>query len=202
MNRILKTFEGFNKERLGKMILLNKTYIRKKSRFEIDDTQGYSDIISDLKNYDISKFKYDQKSYGIFIYPDEGYINLYRKLLKFTDEVEDTNLHFYITVLNTNNNQIDFDNGIPSILMGTSLAYKLYKLVITNNKFISSNIFSTKEDYNLWYNLLQDEDLYGIRSNTISVLIDKKCSDNELKDILSKFSGDLEFSDDLLLRIG
>ena len=97
---------------------------------------------------------------------------------------------------------MDFDGGVPVVLQGTSLGYNLYKLIIDKNNYVTSNRHSSEEAYNLWYNLLQDDNLYAITSNTISVLIKKDIDDITLKGILDKIKQrELEFDDDLKLKI-
>ena len=60
--KILETFEGFTKDNLDYLINNKKTYVRKDYRnIPIRKIQNL------VKNYDISKFKFIDKGYGIFI---------------------------------------------------------------------------------------------------------------------------------------
>ncbi len=167
-----------------------KTYVRKEYR----DTP-IRKIQKIVKDYDISNFKFIDKGYGIFIYPDVEFINLIKEL----DQNIDESLFFYIT-LTGDLNYVDFAEGVPPYLRGLSLAYKFYKMIINKNKFICSDRYSTLSAWNLWYSLLQDDNLYAITSNLRSCLIDKSVSDDELKSIIEKVCNDLsdiEMSDDL-----
>lgn len=192
--KILETFEGFTKDNLDYLINNKKTYVRKDYRnIPIRKIQNL------VKNYDISKFKFIDKGYGIFIYPDNNFIDLIKDL----DPSIDNSLFFYITITG-DLNYVDFAEGIPPYLRGLSLAYKFYKMLIKMNGFICSDRYSTLSAWNLWYNLLQDDDLYSITSNIRSCLIDKSISDVELKYTIEKVCNGLsniEMSDDLKDRL-
>jgi hypothetical protein len=188
--KILETFEGFTKDNLDYLVNNKKTYVRREWRnIPIRKIQKL------VKDYDISNFKFKDKGYGIFIYPDDKFIELVKEL----DSNVDESLFFYITVTG-NLNYVDFAEGIPPYLRGLSLAYKFYKMIIKMNGFICSDRYSTLSAWNLWYNLLQDEDLYAITSNLRSCLIDKNINDNKLKEVINKVSEnitDIEYSEDL-----
>jgi len=113
-------------------------------------------------------------------------------------------MRFYLT-LTGDLNQIDFSDGLPPYLRGLGVAYKLYKMTIEKNKYITSDRFSSLHAWNLWYNLLQDNDLYCFTSNIRSGLISKKVSDEELKEIVNKLSvgvENIEYDDDLKEKLG
>jgi hypothetical protein len=189
-DKILETFEGFTKDNLDYLVNNKKTYVRKEYR----DTP-IRKIQKIVKDYDISNFKFIDKGYGIFIYPDVEFINLIKEL----DQNIDESLFFYIT-LTGDLNYVDFAEGVPPYLRGLSLAYRFYKMIINKNKFICSDRYSTLSAWNLWYSLLQDDNLYAITSNLRSCLIDKSVSDDELKSIIEKVCNglsDIEMSDDL-----
>lgn len=190
----MKTFEGFTKENLDYLVNNKKTYIRKEYRkIPIRKIQKI------VKDYDISNFNFIDKGYGIFIYPDKEFIRLINEL----DVNIDDSLFFYIT-LTGDFNYVDFAEGVPPYLRGLSLAYKFYKKIIEMNSFICSDRYSTLSAWNLWYNLLQDTDLYGITSNLRSCLIDKNVSDDVLKNIVKKVNqniSNVEYSDDLKKRL-
>ena len=90
-----------------------------------DDTNEYNSLIVKIKEYDLSNFKIDDKSYGIFIYPDVDFLSLYEKLCNISNEYYDKDINFYITTNSSMNNLIDFDNELPNILKGASIGYKL-----------------------------------------------------------------------------
>jgi hypothetical protein len=194
-SKLLETFEGFTKDNLDYLVNNKKTYVRKDYRnIPIKKIQNL------IKDYDISNFKFIDKGYGIFIYPDNNFIDLIKDL----DPSLDNSLFFYITVTG-DLNYVDFAEGIPPYLRGLSLAYKFYKMMIKMNGFICSDRYSTLSAWNLWYNLLQDDDLYAITSKLRSCLIDKNISDDKLSgiiDMVSKDVDDIEYSDDLKERLG
>jgi hypothetical protein len=192
--KLLETFEGFTKDNLDYLVNNKKTYVRKEWRdIPIRKIQNI------VKNYDISNFKFIDKGYGIFIYPDTKFI----EIIKDLDPNIDESLFFYITV-SGDLNYVDFAEGIPPYLRGLSLAYKFYKMIIKMNGFICSDRYSTLSAWNLWYNLLQDNDLYAITSNLRSCLIDKNISNDKLLEIIeivSKDVDDIEYSEDLKERL-
>jgi len=193
-NKILETFEGFTKDNLDYLVTYKKTYVRKDYR-----DKPIRKIQKVIKDYDISKFKFIDKGYGIFIYPDKEFLELIKKL----DTSIDSSLFFYITVTG-DLNYVDFAEGVPPYLRGLSLAYKFYKMIIKMNGFICSDRYSTLSAWNLWYNLLQDEELYAITSNLRSCLIDKNISAENLKEIVEKVTKDvdnIEYSDDLKIKL-
>jgi hypothetical protein len=193
-DKILETFEGFTKDNLDYLVNNKKTYVRKEFRdIPIRKIQKI------VKEYDISNFKFIDKGYGIFIYPDNKFIELIKEL---DSNIEDA-LFFYITVTG-DLNYVDFAEGIPPYLRGLSLAYKFYKMIIKMNGFICSDRYSTLSAWNLWYSLLQDEELYAITSNLRSCLIDKNISDDKLKEVINKLSEntiEIEYSEDLKERL-
>jgi hypothetical protein len=194
---IVKTFEGFTKDNLDYLVTYKKTYVRQQFRDRGIDLNKIQKIV---KEYDISNFRFDDKGYGIFIYPDTNFI----ELLKQLDPRVDDNMRFYLT-LTGDMNQIDFSDGLPPYLRGLGVAYKLYKMTIEKNKYITSDRFSSLHAWNLWYNLLQDENLYCFTSNIRSGLISKKVSDEELKEIINKLSvgvENIEYDDDLKEKLG
>lgn len=192
--KLLETFEGFTKDNLDYLVNNKKTYVRKNYRdIPIRKIQNI------VKEYDISNFKFIDKNYGIFIYPDSKFIEIIKNL----DPNIDDSLFFYITVTG-DLNYVDFAEGIPPYLRGLSLAYKFYKMIIKMNVFICSDRYSTLSAWNLWYNLLQDDELYAITSNLRSCLIDKNVSDDKLSEIIIRIStgvNDIEYSDDLKERL-
>jgi hypothetical protein len=193
-DKILETFEGFTKDNLDYLVNNKKTYVRKEFRdIPIRKIQKI------VKEYDISNFRFIDKGYGIFIYPDNKFIELIKEL----DPNIDNSLFFYITVTG-DLNYVDFAEGIPPYLRGLSLAYKFYKMIIKMNGFICSDRYSTLSAWNLWYSLLQDEELYAITSNLRSCLIDKNISDDKLKEVINKLSEntiEIEYSEDLKERL-
>jgi len=194
---IVKTFEGFTKDNLDYLVAYKKTYVRQQFRDRGIDLNKTQKIV---KEYDISNFTFDDKGYGIFVYPDKKFV----ELLKQLDPRVDDNMRFYLT-LTGDMNQIDFSDGLPPYLRGLGVAYKLYKMTIEKNKYITSDRFSSLHAWNLWYNLLQDEDLYCFTSNIRSGLISKKVSDEELKEIVNKLSvgvENIEYDDDLKEKLG
>ena len=194
---IVKTFEGFTKDNLDYLVTYKKTYVRQQFRDRGIDLNKIQKIV---KEYDISNFRFDDKGYGIFIYPDTNFI----ELLKQLDPRVDDNMRFYLT-LTGDMNQIDFSDELPPYLRGLGVAYKLYKMTIEKNKYITSDRFSSLHAWNLWYNLLQDENLYCFTSNIRSGLISKKVSDEELKEIINKLSvgvENIEYDDDLKEKLG
>ena len=136
------------------------------------------------------------------IYPDDKFKNLITDLNNSIEQKIPTNIDFYITIDKSNLNQIDFDKGIPLILRGVGLGYKLYKLIISHFDYITTNRYSTFLAYNIWYKLMMDEDLYCYTSNFSSGVISKQITDEKLKKILDKIKIiDLIFDSELEQKI-
>lgn len=194
--RLLETFEGFTKDNLDYLVKNKKTYVRKHYR---EGGVPIKDIQRRIKDYDISLFRFDVKSYGTFIYPDQEFIRLIKEL----DGTVDDSMFFYITV-SGDMNYVDFSEGVPPYLRGLSVSYKIYRRLIRMNDFICSDRYSTLSAWNLWYNLLQDEELYALTSPVRSCLIDKKVSDERLREIIGVVTSGVEafeVSDDLKERL-
>lgn len=192
--KLIKLFESFTKDNLDYLIKYKNIYVKPINKIIKSNT-----IFNKIKNYNISNFNIVEKNYGIFIYPDKEFIELCKKV----DDTVDENLLFYITI-NGEFNQIDFTEGIPEQLRGLSIGYKIYKLIIDKFLWITSNKFSSISAYNLWYNLLQDEDLYCFTSSHTSGLISKKINDEELLKIINKIKMnfiDIEYDDELINKI-
>lgn len=195
--RLLGTFEGFTKDNLDYLVKNKKTYVRKHYR---EGGVPIKDIQRRIKDYDITLFRFEVKSYGTFIYPDVEFIRLIKEL----DGTVDDSMFFYITV-SGDMNYVDFSEGVPPYLRGLSVSYKIYRRLIRMNDFICSDRYSTLSAWNLWYNLLQDEELYALTSPVRSCLIDKKVSDERIREIIGVVTSGVEtfeVSDDLKERLG
>lgn len=190
MNRLkfIKSFESFNLEEFNSLISYNKTYIRKNKRGEIITNNNYITCLGEIRNYDIDNFIYKYTSYGILIYPDKKFKDILVELNKTIEDQISLDIMFYITVDVKNLNQIDFTEGIPEVIRGTGLAYRLYKKMIDKFYYITSNKHSTILAYNIWYNLMIDKDLYCYTSNFYSGVISKSIDDIKMKVVLDKIS--------------
>ena len=100
-------------------------------------------------------------------------------------------------------NQIDSEYILPDEnLKGLSIAYKLYKLILNKVDFIMTNKNNSPDAKNLWYNLLQDKDIYTGTNENYNILIKKNINDNELKFIIDKIiSLNLIYDDQLDKKI-
>jgi hypothetical protein len=191
----MEIFESFHEEEIRELIKLNKTYVVKKFKDIVSDTTEYSEVILKIKNYDVHKFKYVD-SYCILIYPDENFIELLKIYNENIEDEIDLNLNFEISINKNKLNLIDFQEGIPKQLRNFGLGYKLYKLVIEKNEFITSNRYCFIEAKNIWYNLMKDVDLYCFTSNFISGVIYKKLNNTKIKIILDNIK--IQYKDDLI----
>lgn len=188
MNKLIfiKTYEKFHKHILDKLVDDNDTYIRKKSKEGEILSNDFIEIKRELSKYDVSKFVYKFYPYGIYITPDEDFINLIIKLNTKIGNKLPLNFEFDFSVDVTRLNLIDFEKGIPKEIRGVFIGYKLYKVVIIKYGFITSNEFSSGDAYHIWYNLLLDDDLFSFTSNNLSGVIYKKQTDEQIFNILEK----------------
>jgi len=141
----LKRFESFNLKELKELIDQEKTYLKKFTKqISVLDEVKYTSILNKIRNYDINKFIYNEKPYGIFITPDQNFKDILSELNEMVEEKFSIEIDFYITIDKNNLNQIDFTEGIPTILRGIGFGYKIYKLIIENFDFITSNKYSNE----------------------------------------------------------
>jgi len=205
--KFIKLYESFHKEYFDKLINDDKTYIDKKeyiknSYSNVLDIDKYNSIVSKIRNYDISNFKITF-TYVLNIFPDEDFIKLIEELNTVLIKKVPLNLKFKFSIFLALLNRIDFKEGIPEELRNMRLGYKLYKLVISKYKYITSKIGASDDAKKIWYFLMQDSDLLCFTSNNISGVILKTCSDQEIKEFLDNLIGykDLEFDDELKEKI-
>lgn len=201
--KYLKYFEGFTKEQLDELVLKDKTYVRKNIRKYDNKELKYS---KDIISYDISKFKVEVKYNNYKIYPDDGFIEIYKKYCIENSIDFESDIQFTIEILPEyplgGYNFIDVYNLLPSSLKGLSLGYKLYKLILMKIDFIMTNKDSSQESINLWYNLLQDKNVYSGTNQNYNIIIKKDIDNSKLKSILDKVKKiDLIYDDDLNTKI-
>jgi hypothetical protein len=191
--------EGFSRKDIDNLETRERIYVKKFDRF-ISDVNNLEVRLS-IKNYDYKNFIIIDTGYSTVINFDQIFITLISKL-----GVNINKITLFITP--EADNLIDFEEGIPSELKGCSVGYNIYKLVISHYGWISSDKRSSNDALNLWWNLLQDDDLYCISSNFFSYVISKVVSDEKLKEVLDKIKirkevdfPTIEFDDDIKDKI-
>ena len=193
----LKKFEKFNKEEYHSV--KNKTYIFGIENYTKMRKEGK--IYEKIINYDISNFRCDDNSYGIYFYPDSNFIKLIEELNKYNDKQIPLNISFDLSIDSSRLNLIDSSSTLPKELQNLGLGYKLYKEVIKRYGYITSTKAGTKENaLRIWYNLMFDYDLYCYTSLTDSGAILKTYID--IKNVLDQLkSKNLEFDSELKQKI-
>ena len=192
--------ERFDKSQLDNLKDRELIYVKKFNRFK-SDIKEYSDILMNIKIHSFEYFKVEDKNYCIEITPDDYFLNLIDDLNKHLDhQLNFDKIIFFIS--KDKENLIDIDTHLPDILKGSSIGYKLYKLIINKFGYISSNRFASNDALNLWYNLLLDSELYCITSTYFSYAISKKITDDELIKIINSIKKrkeveNVEYDDDL-----
>jgi hypothetical protein len=205
--RYLKYFEGFTNDELNNLINSEKTSVFKINR----NIENKNNLLSDdLINYDISGFTYEESNDHYIIQPDDKFIELYNRYC-LMNKLSPKKLIFLISILPNppisvfGYNQIDSENILPdSNLKGLSIVYKLYKYIlnIKDIGFIMTNKDNLPEAKNLWYNLLQDKDVYSGTNQYYNIIIKKDIDDTKLKSILDKVEKfDLIYDIDLNSKI-
>lgn len=198
----IKTFESFHLEEFIKLVKFNKTYIRKHRIPETVLDDNYIKIRNKIRNYDINNFIFDIKPYGITIYPDQNFKDIINELNDTIENNISTEVEFNLSIDNEYLNQIEFGEGIPNVLRGLSLSYKIYKILVERFDYITTNKHSSILAYNLWYNLMMDSVLYCYTSNFCSGIISKNISDEQLIIFLNKIKKmDLIFDPELENKI-
>lgn len=198
--------EGFKKYQIDNLQNRELIYVKRFNRF-VSDFNEHSDILFLIRNHKFNNFKVIDRLYCIEVFPDEKFLELISQL---NNHIEGKiNLDKIILFISKDeDNLIDMETYLPDILKGCSIGYNLYKLMISNFGYISSNKAASDDALNLWYNLLQDEELYCITSNYFSYAISKSISDIELKSIIERVKSrkevpldEIQFDDDLQLKI-
>ncbi len=182
----LKTFEGFNKDYLKSLVDRDFTYLRKFDRLPpinlSTEPENYNKLIVEIRLCDFSFFEVIDKGYLISVIPDDHFKYLISLLNQCSDEKIKENIQFNF-MMDKNDNRIHFDQGLPRILQGLSIAYKIYKLLLKKYKYLTTAIDVTEDAYNLWYSLMTDESLYCFTSKKISGILSKKLNNIEIKEI-------------------
>lgn len=203
--RYLKYFEGFTTDQLNDLFNNNKTSAIKKQR---TDNNKYNILSKELIDYDISNFKYTVTYNHYTIYPDNRFIELYKKYCK-KNNLQPKELIFTLSILPSSSfdelafNQIDAEYLLPdNNLKGLSIGYKLYKYVLNLVNFIMTNKNNSSDAKNLWYNLLKDNDLYSGTNKNYNTIIKKDINDDKLKSIIKKLEKfNLTYDDELNNKI-
>lgn len=198
--------EGFSDEQIKNLQSREFIYIKKFNRF-LNDKREYSHILRSIKYYEFNKFEIIDKGYETEIIPDIDFLNLIEELNKHLENKISLNkIQLFIT--KENDNEINLNTYLPDVLKGCSIGYKLYKLIINYYDYISSNKYASSDAINLWYNLLQDNNLYCITSNHFSYAINKNINNEKIKIILNKIKNrkeilfdEVQFDDDTKLKI-
>jgi hypothetical protein len=210
--KFIEYFESFTKQQLELLKNEDKTYLKRRFKEDVEIPEEYSKYIQQIKNYDIDTFDIQIFPYGIYIKPDEKFKQLLNNINFFLEDKISLDTSFDFSIDESNLNLIDFEKGIPKLLIGFGLGYKLYKLLISHVYYITSNNFSSKFAINLWHSLVLDKDYLCFTSKNISGIIHKHIKNIELKKILEKLKNnesylhnynfnEIIFDDDLLIKI-
>jgi hypothetical protein len=193
-HNFLQLFENFTITEFRELQNNSKTYIKRLSINNLSlmiDFSKYPNLekcFNYIKEYDIeNKFFIDYKYGSYKIYPDNTFIKLLYNNSDYFNDFNIQNLYFIITITNVKNlyiNSIDIGDTIPTKLHNLGIARKLYNLVISKAKFITTNNYANPIMYNIWHNLMVRNDLYAFTSNFMSGIIDKNINDTNLKNIL------------------
>ena len=205
-----KIFESFTQDEFKRIQDEEKTYLQQNKQNVRRFNYNEYDIFPIIRNYDVfNKFKLIVNNYGgVEIFPDEGFKDLLKKLPEYFNFDIDS-LKFYITITNLKNlylNSIDIGDTIPERLQEFRLATKFYYMIIDKIKLVTTNKFANPIIYNIWINLILNENLYAFTSTFMSGVIHKNVNNNELKNILDDLKYfyikyNLVFDNELLEKI-
>lgn len=182
----IKYFETFTEEKLKELEDEQKTYPRRIIKEDTEHPGEYREYINEIRNYDISNFKFNNQPFDFYIIPDEEFIEIIKNINKYIEVEIPLDLKFDFSYDPKNLNLIDFKKGIPKLLIGVGLGHKLYKFVIEKIKFVTSNYNVSLFAIKLWRSLMLDVDLYCFTSNIISGAIYKYQTNEEIKNYLDK----------------
>lgn len=179
--KVINLFEEFSKSDRDEMSNDDVIYLKKHIK---EKPIVPEDIKEKIIKYDIYKFTIDIRSYGCIIYPDKEFIEILSELNNHIDNKISLNINFPFSIYDEKANQIDLDFQLPVELMGLKLGYKLYKFIINNFDYITSNKYSSIYAKNIWFNLMCDNDYHCFTSLLYSGVILKNVNDIKLKKIL------------------
>lgn len=201
-----KHHEGFKPEQIEDIVSKKEAYILKFRNF-VEKGDELKKLFREIRNYDFSGFDIKYRNSNVRVYPDKGFYDLVEKVALLTNQKIDIP-YFQLQVTELLYNLIDFENGVPEPIRGSSTAYKIYKEVCIHYKYISSDKNASKTAINLWYSFLQDNDLYCVTSNFFSYAIYKGVDDEFLRNVLEQIKNRKEqdisnvlFDDDLTKKI-
>ena len=180
----IKQFESFTKILLDELKKSNKTYLKRRFNKDVQDTGDYYKLLVELRNYDISNFNYNNKPYNFYITPDDLFIDNIKLINRDLEDKIPTYLKFEFSYDPYNLNLIDFKKGVPDLLRGIGLGYKLYLFVIEKVGFITTNRYSSEHAINVWHGLALNEKLYSFTSNDITGVIYKEQCNNKIREYL------------------
>jgi len=199
--KLLKKYEEFTEEYAKKLEIEQKTYLKKLIKNTVIHPEEYQNIINNIKNYNISNFKYNNKSYDFCIYPEQGFIDLIKELNLYISDKISEQITFDFTYDIYNLNRIEFKQGIPSLLQQLGLGYKLYLFVLEKIKFAISDKYASNKAIHIWRGLIINDNFYSFTSNKITGVILKNQTNDEIKHILDNIKNyksnviDFDFTD-------
>ena len=184
----IKLFEEFSEEERQKLIITHKTYLKKN---KVNNIIEYSDILIKIKNYDFTKLHTKFNGFEVIITSDEEFKKLLSELNELIKDKVDINFNFSLTIDKDRLNSINLDSYLPMVLRGLNIGYKIYKLMINNFDFITSDYGVSSFSNNIWYKLICDSDYYAFTSNICSGVIKKDLTDDRLKIILDNIKNNV-----------
>ena len=187
--KIIKCYEEFSEEERNFLINNKLTYVDKSLIFSNKETNS---ILQKIKEYDISNFTFDIKTYEMIIIPDDNFRKILSELNSNGFNINN-DMTFDFSINENKLNIIDLFFDLPLILRGLNFGYKIYKFIINKFEYITSDYGTTNEARNIWYKLMIDSDYYCFTSKICSGVICKNLSDDRIKNILAEIKNKINF---------
>ena len=116
-NKFILLYEEFTKKQLEELTRLDKTYVKKLEK-NVKDVNIYGNITNDIRNYDVSNFKYIL-NYGIYtIYPDNNFIEIikkYNEKLRWTTKGHENSSDIFLKEIKMLQ-KIQHSNHVPKVI--------------------------------------------------------------------------------------
>ena len=137
----LKKFEEFTYQERDDMVKYKETYLcnivdYEEEKYNVDIEK----VRQKIKKYNFDNFKIIKFPQPEVI-PDNGYLQLINELYNLLTIKINLNVKFTYSVVDFFANSIELNNefDLPIILRGLYIGYKIYKLIVKDNKFLTSD---------------------------------------------------------------
>lgn len=167
------------------------------------------DEISDLKEIKFKEYKEDNNTLYFTVTYSPKSFRLIEELLDILETSKDTDVYYkYFSLIYPDDNKIDFypdieiettylnrihiPVGLPNILKGCRLGFKIYKALIYKIGYLSTNTLDRSMDsLFVWNSLRKDKEIYTFIRGESVLCISPELKFEEIENLLEKFFSNL-----------